>query len=81
MVPSHSQTTNKVSKPKVTSFFPLQKLKDTQPTKTPAVRAVHDEEEGSAEEAGTESKDPDGIKGVTGIYCTPDNSGERDPEG
>ena len=65
MEPCCSQTTNKMSKPKATSFFPLQKLKSTQPTKTPAIRAVHLEEEGSDEKAGTESKDPDGINGVT----------------
>ena len=46
MEPSHSQTTDKASKPKVMSFFPLQKLKGTQPTKTPAVRVAHLEEEG-----------------------------------
>ena len=34
MEPSHSQTTDKTGKPKVTSFFPLWKLKGTQPTKT-----------------------------------------------
>ena len=65
MEPSHSQTTDKASKPKVMSFFPLQKLKGTQPTKTPAVRAVHLEEEVSDEEVGTEREDPDGIKSVT----------------
>ena len=63
--PFHSQTTNKMSKPKATSFFPLQKLKGTQATKTPAIRAVHLEEEGSDEEMGAKSKDPDGIDGVT----------------
>ena len=47
------------------SFFPLQKLKDTQPTKTPAVRVAHLEEEGPDEEAGAESEDSDGIDGVT----------------
>ena len=52
MEPSQSQTTNKPSKPKATSFFPLQKLKGTQPTKTPAVRVTHVEEEGSDKEAG-----------------------------
>ena len=62
--PSHSQTTNKTSKPKAMGFFPLQKLKGTQPTKTLAIRTVHLEEEGSEEEAGTESDDPDGIDGV-----------------
>ena len=36
--------TNKMSKPKVMSFFPLQKLKGTQPTKTPSIRVVHLEE-------------------------------------
>ena len=51
--PSHSQTTNTPSQPKATSFFPQQKLKGTQPTKTPAVRAVYLEEEGSEE--GTET--------------------------
>ena len=64
MEPSHSQTTDKTSKPKVMSFFPLQKLKGTQPTKTPVVRVVHLEEEGSNKETGTESKDPDGIDGA-----------------
>ena len=47
------------------SFFPLQKLKGTQPTKTPAVRVAHLEEGGSDEEVGTKSEDPDGINGVT----------------
>ena len=65
MEPSHSQTTNKPSKPKATSFFPLWKLKGTQPTKIPAIRVVHLEEEGSEEEADAESEDPDGIEGVT----------------
>ena len=65
MEPSHSQTTDKPSKSKVTSFFPLQKLKGTQPTKTQAIRAVHLEEEGSKVEAGAISEDPDRIEGVT----------------
>ena len=64
MEPSCSQTTNNTAKPKVMSFFPLQKLKDTQPTKTPAARVVHLEEEGS-DKGGIESEDPDGIEGVT----------------
>ena len=82
MKPFNRQTTNKPSKPKATSFFPRQKLKGTQPTNTPAVRAVHLEEEGSEEEEGTKSKDPDRIKGVTKefIVCFGESS-ERDPEG
>ena len=59
MEPSCSQTTNKPSKPKAISFFPLQKLKGTQPTKILAVRAPHMEEEGSKDKVGAESKDPD----------------------
>ena len=65
MEPSLSQTTDKTNKPKAMSFFPLQKLKGTKPIKTPAKRAVHLEEEGSDEEAGTKSEDPDRIDGVT----------------
>ena len=64
MEPSCSQTNDKTGKPKAMSFFPLWKLKGTQPTKTPAIRAVHLEEEGSDKEAGTESKEPDGIDGM-----------------
>ena len=64
MNPSCNQTTDKASKPKTTGFFPLSKLKGTQPTKTPMVRVVHLEEEGSNEEVGTKSEDPDGIDGV-----------------
>ena len=35
MEPSHSQMADNENKPKVMSFFPLQKLKGTQPVKTP----------------------------------------------
>ena len=65
MDPSHSQTADSTSKSKVMSFFPLQKLKGTQPTKTPAVWVAHLEEESANKEEGTESEDPNGIKGVT----------------
>ena len=41
------------------------KLRGTQPIKTPAIRAVHLEEEDSDEEAGTGHEDPDGIDGRT----------------
>ena len=65
MEPSHSQTANTTSKPKAMSFFLLQKLKGTQPTKTPAVQVVHLEEEDAGKEGGAESEDPDGIEVVT----------------
>ena len=44
MEPSCSQTANNTTQPRVTSFFPLQKLKGTQPVKTPAVWVAHLEE-------------------------------------
>ena len=53
------------SRPKATSVFPLRKLKGSQPTKTPAVWVVHQEEEDADKEECTDSKDPDGIKGIT----------------
>ena len=65
MEPSHSQTADSSSKPKAMSFFPLQKLKGTQPARTPAVWVVHLEEDSTDKEEGTKSEDPDGIKGVT----------------
>ena len=65
MEPSHSQTNDKTGKPKATSFFPLQKLKGTQPTETPAVRVAHLEEEGFRKEVGAKSEDPDVLNGVT----------------
>ena len=63
--PPCSQTADSTSKPKATSFFPLWKLKGTQPTRTPAVWAVHLEEENINKEEGAKSDDPNGIKGVT----------------
>ena len=61
-----NQTTNNTTKSRKTSFFPLQKLKGTQPTpKTPAVCLVHLEEERANGDKEVESKDPDGIDGVT----------------
>ena len=63
MEPSHSQTANSTSKPKM-SFFPLQKLKGTQPARDPAVWVSHLEEESTDKEEGAESEDQDGIKGV-----------------
>ena len=65
MEPSHSQTVHITSKPKAISFFPLQKLKGSQPTKTPAVQVAHLEEENADKEECTDRKDPDGTEGVT----------------
>ena len=61
-----SQATDNTAKPRVTSFFPLWKLKGTQPTvKTPAVHLAHLEEESAEKDKEVESKDPVGIDGVT----------------
>ena len=47
------------------SFFPLWKLKGTQPARTPAVWEAHLEEESADKEEGAESKDLDGIESKT----------------
>ena len=47
------------------SFFPLWKLKGTQPAKVPTVQLAHLEEESTKKEEGTESEDPNGIENVT----------------
>ena len=65
MEPSHSQMAENPTKPKMMSFFPLQKLKGTQPVKTPVVWVVHLEEVGTDKEEGSESNDHNGIKGMT----------------
>ena len=54
------------SKLRATSFFPLRKLKGSQPfTKKPAICLAQLEEEGTNDGEDPESNDPDGIKGVT----------------
>ena len=60
MEPSCSQTGNNTTKPRAMGFFALQKLKGTQPVKTPAVWVVHLEEESISKEEDTESEDPNG---------------------
>ena len=57
------------SKPRATSFFPLRKLKGSQPfTKKPAIHLAQLEEEGTDNGKDPESDDPDGIKGVTNEF-------------
>ena len=61
-----NQTTNNIAKPRTTNFFPLQKLKGTQPAPgTPAVHLAHLEEESAEGDKEVENKDPNGIHGVT----------------
>ena len=53
------------TKPRVMSFFPLQKLKGTQPVKTSAIWVAHLEEDSADKEEGAKSNGPDGIEGMT----------------
>ena len=63
---SRTQTTDSPSKPRMTSFFPLRKLKGSQPfPKKPAICLVQLEEEDANDGEEPESDDPDGIEGVT----------------
>ena len=57
--------TNGPTRPRATSFFPLRKLKGSQPiTKKPAIRLAQLDEEGIDKGEDQESDDPDVIKGV-----------------
>ena len=61
-----TQTIDSPSKPRITSFFPLRKLKGSQPfPKKPAICLAQLEEEDANDGEEPESDDPDGIKGVT----------------
>ena len=63
---SRTQATDSPSKPRTTSFFPLRKLKGSQPfPKKPAICLVQLEEEDADDGEDLESDDPDGIEGVT----------------
>ena len=57
--------TNGPTRPRATSFFPLRKLKGSQPlTNKPTVRLAQLDEEGINKGEDQESDDPDGIEGV-----------------
>ena len=61
-----TQVTDGLSKPRATSFFPLRKVKGSQPfPKKPTVCLAQLEEEDADEGEDLESDDPDGIEGVT----------------
>ena len=63
---SRIQASDGPSKPRPTSFFPLRKLKGSQPfPKKPTIRLVQLEEEDTDDGEEQESDDPDGIEGVT----------------
>ena len=59
------QVSDGLSKPRPTSFFPLRKLRGSQPfPKKPTIQLVQLEEEDTDNGEEPESDDPDGIKGV-----------------
>ena len=61
-----SQLMDGPSKPRTTSFFPLRKLKGSQPfPKGPAMRLVQLDEEDADDGKDPESNDPDRIEGMT----------------
>ena len=63
---SRIQATDGPSKPRTTCFFPLRKLKGSQPfPKKPTIRLAQLEEEDADNGEDPESNDPDGIEGVT----------------
>ena len=62
---SRTQATDGPSKPRTTSFFPLRKLKGSQPfPKKPTIHLVQLEEKDIDDGEDLESDDPDGIEGV-----------------
>ena len=65
MEPSCDPPVASANKPKAISFFPLQKLKASQPATTPSAWVAHLEEESPNKEECIDSEDPDGIEGVT----------------
>ena len=63
---SRSQPTDGPSNPRTTTFFPLRKLKGSQPfPKKPAIWLAQLDEEDADDGEDPESNDPYGIKGVT----------------
>ena len=67
-----SQVIDNTAKPKITSLFPLQKLKGNQPvSKLATMCLAHLEEESTKREEEDKSKDPDGIDGLwKSLWCT-----------
>ena len=63
--PLHNWMADNQNKSKMTSFFPLQKLKGNQPIKTPMVQVAHLEQDNTGKEESAKSDDPNGIEGMT----------------
>ena len=65
MEPPCNQPAASTNKPQVMSFFPLWKLKGSQPAATPSAWEAHWEKESTDKEECINSEDPDGIEGIT----------------
>ena len=63
--PSHNPPAPSADKPWVVSFFPLQKLKGSQPATTPSTWVAYLEEKSTNKQECVDSEDPDGTKGIT----------------
>ena len=75
---SRTQTADSTPKPRTTSFFPLRKLKGSQPLlKKPAVCLAHLEEEEVDNGKDPESDDPGGIEGGDGGVHGPIGKGSE----
>ena len=64
MEPLCNWTADNQNKPKVTSFFPLWKLKGNQPIKTPTVWVAQLEQDSADKEESAKSDNPNGIEGM-----------------
>ena len=65
MEPSCNPPMASTNKPKVMSFFPLQKLNGSQPAATASAWVAHLEEESADKEECVNSEDPKGTEGIT----------------
>ena len=76
-----NQTTDNTAKSRMTSFFPLQKLKGTQPApKTPTMHLEHLGEESAKGDKEVENEDPSGINGVTKEFMVHLARAIKDPQ-
>ena len=68
MEPSHNQPAASINKPQMMTFFPLWKLKGSQPAETPSAWVVHLEKESANKEECINSEDPNDIEGITKVF-------------
>ena len=75
------QVADNTAKPRAASFFPLQKLKGTQPAlNAPTVCLAHLEEESAEKDEEVEKEDPHGLDGVTEEFMVCLEMGVKDAQ-